>query len=364
MLALVVFQTAYYVHRVEVCRAFKEFGGARVVRVYLGGFEDLERRGPVAVPDDERSASRFALVAHHAAYPDRAVEFGPEGLGSVAAVLGFGHLYAQGLAEEVLYFVAQILAFWCGIRVIEVDVVSRDVGEVGHLLAHLGHLVEGEDVAAYGVAQLQGTSHENLLPMVCRRLHPLHADVVYVFDGHKLGFEGVEIVDERPVSCRAGEYGAVFFEERAVVHVHGYGVRGLVLICESDVVFDSVALLVRGLYLIEDFAEERLMLWGDGDREVYASVRVAHVCLALHEMLGERGTDFVRVAVEFQYSLGLAAVVQPFGCEEFVRCPDRVKRGSPEDGGVIECEFFEIVAQAAHRFVGLVHSGKNVLEHA
>ena len=105
------------------------------------------------------------------------------------------------------------------------------------------------------------------------------------------------------------------------------------------------------------------MLRSDGHREVDAAVSIAHVCLTFNEMLCEGGAYFVRVAVETQHSLGLAAVVEAFVGEQPAGRRGRVVRGRPEDFRAVEREFLEIVAQAAYGVVGLVHPGEYVLEH-
>ena len=86
------------------------------------------------------------------------------------------------------------------------------------LLCNCGSdLVESKDVTSDAVTELQGSSHQDLLPLVGGRLHPFNAHIVNVFDGYKLFVECIEIIYQCTMSSRTSEYAAVLFEERFVL---------------------------------------------------------------------------------------------------------------------------------------------------
>ena len=101
--------------------------------------------------------------------------------------------------------------------------------------------------------------------MICRRLHPFHADIVDVLYGHQFFPDAVQIVYECTVSSRSCEYAAVFLDERSVVGVHGDGVGLFVLIGERDVVLHAIPLFVFVFDLTECFLKQVAVLRGDGD---------------------------------------------------------------------------------------------------
>ena len=283
-------------------------------------------------------------------------------LSPVAAVLGLGHLYAQLVPEEGLYLVAEALALGSGEGVVEVHHRAGDVDHAG-VLARGGQLVERVDVSAYPVAQLQRASHEDFLPVVCDRLHPFDADIVYVLYRHQLGVELVEVVDERAVPGGTGEHRAVLLEEGAVVGVDRYGVGVLALVGEAYVVLHAVASFI----FVPDFGyrllEELPVLGGDSYHEVHAPVGIAHVGLSFDEMFGEGGAHLVWVPVELQHSLGLAAVSESLVGEEPAGGRAGVVRGASEGFGGVEREFFQVLRQSAYGIVGRIKACEYVLEH-
>ena len=162
------------------------------------------------------------------------------------------------------------------------------------------------------------------------------------------------------MACRSLENGAVLFEERLVVRGYGNCVGCLVLVGETDVVVDVVALLVSILDLCESLLKEGAVLGRYGEYEIYAAVVVAHIFCSLHEVLCECGALFVRVGVEFEYSLRLGAVTQARSAEQGVGSLYRIVRGSAEDSLVVECKFFKIVGKCTD---GLRFVGEYILEH-
>ena len=168
-------------------------------------------------------------------------------------------------------------------------------------------------------------------------------------------------MDQRTVPGRAGKDGAVFLQERFVVRSYGDGVRALVLVGETDVVAHVVFLLVSIFNLRKGGFEQVAVLRRYRESEVDRTVLPAHILLALDEVLGERRTHFIGIAVELQHALGLGPIAEALGTEKRICGGDGVVGGFAENGRVVEGEFLDIVCEFLYS-LGLV--GENVLEHA
>ena len=81
-----------------------------VSHVDLDAFENLQIAGAVLAGDYEGTSSGFALVLHHSADADRAVELGAEKSNPVSGIGGERKLDAEDLVEEGLDLVAQLTA--------------------------------------------------------------------------------------------------------------------------------------------------------------------------------------------------------------------------------------------------------------
>lgn len=77
--ALVVMETADYIHRIEMGGALQRFDCIWIGSVYLYALKYLERSRPILCPYYERAAARFSLVTDHSTYADRTIEFLPYG---------------------------------------------------------------------------------------------------------------------------------------------------------------------------------------------------------------------------------------------------------------------------------------------
>ena len=113
--------------------------------------------------------------------------------------------------------------------------------------------------------------------------------------------------------------GVVFSPERTVLHIDGYRVRSLVLICESYIVPDAVLLLIFVLHLGESRFEKGPVLRRNRDNERCRTVIVPHVILGFYQMLGESGPALVRITVELDHTFGLGAVSQSRFSQDFGR---------------------------------------------
>ncbi len=116
------------------------------------------------------------------------------------------------------------------------------------------------------------------------------------------------------------------------------------------------------------------MLGRDGHNEVAGTVFPAHVILRFHQMLGDGGTHFVRVAVELQHTFGFGTVGKPVFLQEFAeRClpiGGTVLRLAEKSRG-IEREILDPGGKLRARRVSrqvlpclqFFQSGEHVLEH-
>jgi hypothetical protein len=109
----------------------------------------------------------------------------------------------------------------------------------------------------------------------------------------------------------------------------------------------------------------------DSDDEVAGAVGVAHIGGGLHEMLRDGGADFaVRIAVELDHTLGLAAVAEAFVGENPLK--DVLGGCIAENGIGIEGEFANpgyklgggSVSREGIPFLQRSKAGEDVLEHA
>ena len=106
--ALVVLQAAHKIYGIEVSGVRHRRHCSCVILIDLDTFEDLEAGAAILACNDVGTAAGFTLVLHHAAYADGTVEFFAEHLDSVGLTVGKGHLDAEFLVKEVLYFVAKL----------------------------------------------------------------------------------------------------------------------------------------------------------------------------------------------------------------------------------------------------------------
>ena len=157
---------------------------------------------------------------------------------------------------------------------------------------------------------------------------------------------------------------AVFLQERPSFRGGGHSVGGLVLVGEGDVVRDAIAFFVLFLYLGHRSLEQFAVLRGNGHNQFDGSVCVAHIGLSFHEMLGNCGADFIRVAMEFQHALRLLAVAQALVEKKLAGSILWGERGLPEDRGVVEGEILELGGKFAYGVVFGFRACKNILEHA
>ena len=81
-------------------------------------------------------------------------------------------------------------------------------------------------------------------------------------------------------------------------------------------------------------------------------------------MLGEGGPDFIRITVELQHSLRLAAVGETIICEELAGAGARLERCGSEDLRAVEGELLEIVGKLSCRGVFALKAREDVLEHS
>ena len=108
--------------------------------------------------------------------------------------------------------------------------------------------------------------------------------------------------------------------ERPAFHVHGDGVGGLVLICESNIVTDAVTGFILGFHLGQGLFEQSPVLRRNGHDQISRTVAVSHVFLGLYEMLGESGASLILISMEFQHSFRLRTIIQTIGRQQL--CSD------------------------------------------
>lgn len=107
------------------------------------------------------------------------------------------------------------------------------------------------------VSEHKSLSHEHSLIAGRERKESLVGYIVYILDGDQLFLHIVQIVDERTMTGRAEKQTVIFFSERTVLHIHGDGVRSLVLESEGDIVFHPIPLFIALLYFGQGGLKER-----------------------------------------------------------------------------------------------------------
>ena len=85
---------------------------------------------------------------------------------------------------------------------------------------------------------------------------------------------------------------AVLPAERTSVRIHGKSVRSLALAGESDIVPDTITVLVHVLHLHKRILEKLAVILGDGEMKIHTAVSIAHISLTLNEMLGKSRANF------------------------------------------------------------------------
>ena len=348
MLALVVIEAAHQIYRVEVRGLGHGLHGAGILLVDLDALQNLQAGAAVLSGNHIRAATGLSLVLHHAAYADGPVQLGAEHLHPLGLGMGQRHLDAQFLVQEVLNLIAK---------------------------RHGGILVQLSQVIKNPVSELQGHTHQHLLVLCGNGQELLVRHIVYILDAHQLIGHLVQVVDEGAVSGGAEEKGAVGLAERLVVRGDGNGVRGLVLEGEADVVLDTVFLLIVLLDGADSLLKQRLVLRRNGHGEVAGTVGITHVFLRLHQMFGDGRPHLVRITVEFQDALGLAAIGQSVLFQQLLQRLEPIIPavfGSAEDFRRIEGEILDTGGQTGAGRVGrqvfpLFQIGQaleHVLEHA
>ena len=122
-----------------------------------------------------------------------------------------------------------------------------------------------------------------------------------------------------------------------------------------------VALLVLFLHGSKRPLEKRQVLLRYCKAKVYTAVGVTHIFLSFNQMLGQRGANFVFVAMEQKHALRLLAVIQTFRAYQPFRSLDLVIRLGAEDSLVVEGELLYVLGQFLYR---LRFQGIYVLEHS
>ena len=348
MLALIVVQAAHQIYRIEVRSLRHGLHGTGILLVNLDTLQNLQAGAAVLAGNHVRTASGLPFILHHAAHADGPVQLGMEHLHPLGLGMGQGHLDAQLLVQEVLYLIAQLQG---------------------------GCLVQFSQVVENPVPQLEGRTHQHLLVPGGDRQELLMCHIVYILDAHQFIAHLIEVVDKGAVTGGTEQQGAVGLAERLVVRGDGNGVRGLVLEGEGNVVLDAVFLLVGLLDSPDGNLEQRLVLRRNGNREVAGSVGIAHVFLRLYQVLRDGRTHLVRITVEVQHALGLAAVCQSFFFQQFFQGPEPVLTavfGAAEDFRRVEGEILDTGGQSGSGRIGsqvlpffqLGQALEHVLEHA
>ena len=291
MLALVVIEAANQIYWIEVRGLAHSSHSSGVFLVDLDAFQNLEAGAAILAGNHIRTAAGLSLIAHHTAHADGPVELGTEHLYAFLLGMGQRHLDAEFLVQELLYLVAKLH---------------------GRIFVQLAE--EVKDL----VSELQGNAHKHLLVLCRNRQEFLVGHVVNVLDAHQLVCYLIEVVDEGAVTGGTEQKGSVFLAEGLVVRRYGYGIRGLVLEGEGDIVLDTVLLLIGLLDGANGNLKEGLVLRRDGNGQVAGTVTVSHILLGFYQMLGNGGAYFFRIAVEAENALGLAAIGQAIFFQELL----------------------------------------------
>ena len=173
-----------------------------------------------------------------------------------------------------------------------------------------GCRIKGVQEAENAVSQFQGASHQYLLVAGCHREILLHCHVVDVLDGNEFLFHIVQVINQGAVTCRPAEDGSVVAEEGFVIRRDCYGIGILGLVCEADIILHPVAFLIFFLHFRQSSFEQRPMLRRNGNREVDTSIGITHIFLSLDKMLCKSGAHLISIAMEFQNTLGFAAIAE------------------------------------------------------
>ena len=199
--------------------------------------------------------------------------------------------------------------------------------------------------------------------------------IVYILDAHQFIGHLVQVVNEGSMTGGTEQQGAVGLAERLVVRGDGNGIRSLVLEGESDIILDAVFLLVGILDGADCFLKQSLVFRRNGYGKIAGSVGIAHVFLRLYQMLCDGRAHLVRITMEVQHALGLAAIGQSFFFQQFFQGLKPVLTavfGAAEDFRRVEGEILDACGQLGSGCIGsqvlsffqLGQSLEHVLEHA
>ena len=128
--------------------------------------------------------------------------------------------------------------------------------------------------------------------------------IVDILDEYHIGIQVIEVLNERAVSARTEQDGAVIVTERTSVLSCGNGVGAGLLLRERDVICGAVAFgygLGAGL---SQFPEQVAVLGRYGEMQVHLTVHARCIQGSLDHMLLKRSARGGTVVVELEQSLG------------------------------------------------------------
>ena len=120
------------------------------------------------------------------------------------------------------------------------------------------------------------------------------------------------------MSCRTEKKRIGFGSERLVIDIYGNRIGSLVLESEGNVVLYAISCLICFLHLNINFFEKLLVLRRDCNHKISRTILIPHIVLSLYQMLCKCSTDLaVSIFMEFEHSLRLRSISEPFICKGF-----------------------------------------------
>src|SRR6266581_3414090 len=141
-------------------------------------------------------------------------------------------------------------------------------------------------------------------------------DVIYILYTYDVGFECLEIGQQRAVTTRAKQYVPLFVTKGIVVQVNGDRVRGGALDRKCDLISDSGALITTpGRLDVRLYSLH--MRRRHGQMHTGSLMAVLDIGCSFDQMLFEGSATVVSIAVELQECLGQIGVIESLDVKRY-----------------------------------------------